>query len=53
MNEVGDDTSSILYRVKVNDQPTTALFDTGVSMGVISLRFFQQPQAQGKNTKMQ
>ena len=40
MNEVGDDTSLILYGVRVNDQPATALFDTGVSMSVISTRFF-------------
>ena len=38
MNEVGDDTSPILYRV--NCQPATALFDTGVSMSVISTTFF-------------
>ena len=31
MNKVGDDTSPILYRVRVNDQPATALFDTGAS----------------------
>ena len=40
MNEVGDDTSLILYRVRVNDQPTIALFNTGVSISVISTRFF-------------
>ena len=40
MNEVGDDTSMILYRVRVNDQPATALFNTGASMSVISTRFF-------------
>ena len=40
MNEVGDDTSPILYRVRVNDQPATALFDPGVSMSIISTRFF-------------
>ena len=27
MNEVGDDTSPILYKVRVNDQPVTALFN--------------------------
>ena len=40
MNEVGDDTSPILYRVIVNDQPATVLFDIGASMSVISTRFF-------------
>ena len=40
MNEVGDDTNPILYRVRVNDQPTTALFNTGASMSVISTMFF-------------
>ena len=40
MNEVGDGTSPILYRDRVNDQPATALFDIGVSMSVISTRFF-------------
>ena len=40
MNEVGDDTSLILYKVRVNEQPTTSPFDTGVSMSVISTRFF-------------
>ena len=40
MNEVGDDTSPILYRVRVNDQPATVMFDTGASMSVISARFF-------------
>ena len=39
MNEVGNDTSLILYRLRVNDQPASALFDTGVSMNVISTRF--------------
>ena len=40
MNEVGDDTSPILYKVTVNDQPVKALFDTGVSMNVISTKLF-------------
>ena len=39
MNEVGDDNSLILYKVRVNDQPATALFDTGASMNIISTRF--------------
>ena len=39
MKEVGDNTSPILYRVRVNDQPVTVLFDTGASMSVISTRF--------------
>ena len=40
VNEVGDDTSPILYRVRVNDQPAKALFDTGASMSVISTSLF-------------
>ena len=40
MNEVGEDTSLILYKVRVNDQPITALFNTGASMSVISTRLF-------------
>ena len=40
MNEVGNDTSTILYKVRVNDQTATALFDTGVSMSVFCTRFF-------------
>ena len=40
MNEVGDNTSLILYKVRVNDQPATTLFDTGASMTIISTRFF-------------
>ena len=40
MNKVGDDTRPILYKVRVNDWLVTALFDTGVSMSVISTRFF-------------
>ena len=40
MNEVGDYTSPILYRVRVNDQPAPVLFDTRASMSVISTRFF-------------
>ena len=40
VNEVGDDTSPILYKVRVNDQPATALFDTGASISLISTRFF-------------
>ena len=32
VNEVGNDTNSILYKVQVYDQPVTALFDTGASM---------------------
>ena len=40
MNKVGDDTSPILYKVRVNDQPATALFYIGVSMSVIATRFF-------------
>ena len=39
MNEVGDDTNPILYRVRVNDQPTTAVFNTGASMSVTSTMF--------------
>ena len=39
VNEAGDDTNPILYRVRVNDQPTTVLFDTGASMSVISTMF--------------
>ena len=39
MNEVGDDTSLILYRVRVNNQPTRVLFDTGAGMNVISTMF--------------
>ena len=39
MNEVGDETNPILYKVKVNDQPAATLFDTGASMSVISTRF--------------
>ena len=34
-----DDTSPILYKVRVNDQPATALFNTAASMSVISTRF--------------
>ena len=41
VNEVGDNTSPILYRVRVSDQPTTALFDTVASMSVNSTRFFK------------
>ena len=40
MKEVCDDTSPILYKVRVNDQPVTALFNTGASMSVISTRLF-------------
>ena len=40
INEVGDDTNPIMYRVRVNGQTTTALFDTGASMSVISAKFF-------------
>ena len=40
VNEVGNNTSPILYKVRVNDQPVTALFNTGVSMNVISTRLF-------------
>ena len=40
VNEVGDDTSPILYKVQVNDQPVTALFNTGASMSVISIKLF-------------
>ena len=29
-----------MYRVRVNDQVETALFDTGASMSVISIKFF-------------
>ena len=38
--EVGDGTSLILFKTRVNDQPATALFNTGASMTVISTRFF-------------
>ena len=37
---VSDDTSPILYKVRVNNQPVIALFDTGASMSVISTRLF-------------
>ena len=40
VNEVSDDTSPIMYRVRVNDQVATALFNTGSSMSVISAKFF-------------
>ena len=50
MNEVGDDTSPMLYKVRVNDQPVTALFNNGASMSVISTRFFDSLKAQTKNT---
>ena len=40
MNNVGDDTSPILYEVRVNDQPAIALFNTTASMSVISTRCF-------------
>ena len=40
MNDIGNDTSLIPYRVRVNDQPATVLFDTGASMSDISTRFF-------------
>ena len=39
VNGVGDNTSLILYKVRVNDQPAASLFDTGVSTSVISTRF--------------
>ena len=48
MNEVGDDISSILYKVKVNDQPATTLFDTRASMSVISTRFFNNSKHKPK-----
>ena len=40
VDEVDDDTSPMMYRVRVNDQVATALFNTGVSMSVISTKFF-------------
>ena len=40
VNKVGDDASPIMYRVRVNDQVATALFDTGASMSVISAKSF-------------
>ena len=40
VHEVGDDTSPIMYRVRVNDQAATALFDTGTSMSVPSPQSF-------------
>ena len=40
MNEVSDDTSPIPYKVQVNDQPVTAYFNTGASVGVISTNLF-------------
>ena len=39
-NEVSDDTSPILYKVRLNDQPVTALFNTGASVSVISTTLF-------------
>ena len=39
INEVGNDTSSIRYRVRVNDQTATALCDTRMSMSVISTKY--------------
>ena len=39
INEVGNNTSPIMYRVRVNDQVATAQFDTGASMSVISMKF--------------
>ena len=53
MNEVGDDTSLILYKVRVNDQPITALFDTGASMSVISTRLCDNLKHKQKNTMLQ
>ena len=40
MNEVSDDTSPILYNVRADDQPVTALFNTGATMSVISTKLF-------------
>ena len=40
MNEVGDNTSLILYKVRVNNQLATALFNTGASTSVISTKLF-------------
>ena len=53
VNKVGDDTSPILYRVRVNDQPATALFNTGASMSVISTGSFDSLKHKQKNNKMQ
>ena len=39
VNEVGNDPSPIMYRVRVNDQAATVLFDTGANMSVISAKF--------------
>ena len=44
MNKVGDDTSPIQYKFRVNDQQVTALFNTGASMSVISTRPFDKPK---------
>ena len=51
MNEVDDDTGLILYKVRVNDQPATALFDTEANMSVISTRFFNGLKHKPKTIK--
>ena len=38
--EVGDDTSPILHKDRVNDQTVIALLDTGVSIRVTSTKLF-------------
>ena len=48
VNEVGDDTSLMLYKVRVNNQPAIALFDTGASMSVISSKLFDSLQHKPK-----
>ena len=47
----GDDSSPILYKVRVNDQSVTALFDTGSSMTVISTRLFDSVKHKPKILK--
>ena len=51
VNEVGDDTSLILYRVRVNDQPAMTLFNIGAGMSVISTRFFDSLKCKPKIIK--
>ena len=51
MNKVGNDTSPILYRVRVNDQPATAQFNTGASMSVIFTRFYDSLKHKLKRIK--